>query len=211
VPVEFSIVIFAVIAAVVLFQLYNVLGKKVGRQPEDGSKVPVLAKAPATPEPVAKLPAVDAAALAAAASLRARDPGFDPAKFIEGARQAYETIVRSYHAGDRAALKPLLSPTVLESFEAGITARETRGEREEVEFLQGPRADLEIASAEGDKAVAKVRFLAELRSKVFPADMEAVAEPRVEERRTAEHWTFERSLGTTDPNWVLARVEPASA
>ena len=210
-PVEFSIVIFAVIAAVVLFQLYNVLGKKVGRQPEDGSKVPVLAKAPATAEPVAKLPAVDAAALAAAASLRARDPGFDPGKFIEGARQAYETIVRSYHAGDRAALKPLLSPTVLESFEAGITARETRGEREEVEFLQGPRADLEIASAEGDKAVAKVRFLAELRSKVFPADMEAVAEPRVEERRTAEHWTFERSLGATDPNWVLARVEPASA
>ncbi len=128
-----------------------------------------------------------------------------------GARQAYETIVRSYHAGDRAALKPLLSPTVLESFEAGITARETRGEREEVEFLQGPRADLEIASAEGDKAVAKVRFLAELRSKVFPADMEATSEPRVEERRTAEHWTFERSLGATDPNWVLARVEPASA
>ena len=36
-------------------------------------------------------------------------------------------------------------------------------------------------------------------------------EPLVEERRTAEHWTFERTLGATDPNWVLARVEPANA
>jgi predicted lipid-binding transport protein (Tim44 family) len=215
VPVEFSIVIFAVIAAIVLFQLYNVLGKKVGRQPEDGAKASVLPAGTVVPEPAARAPGLDAATLAAAASLRARDPAFDPAKFIEGARQAYETIVRGYAAGDRAALKPLLTPTVLESFEAGITARETRGETEQVEFLQPPRADLELASAEGDRAVAKVRFLAELRSRILPPAQEATpgtqAEPRIEERRTAEHWTFERSLGASDPNWVLARVEPANA
>lgn len=214
-PVQFSIVIFAVIAAIVLFQLYNVLGKKVGRQPEDGAKAPLLPNAAATPDAAPRTPGLDAATLAAAASLRARDPAFDPAKFIEGARQAYETIVRGYAAGDRAALKPLLTPTVLESFEVGITARETRGETEQVEFLHPPRADLELASAEGDRAVAKVRFLAELRSRILPAAEEATpgatAEPRIEERRTAEHWTFERSLGASDPNWVLARVEPANA
>ena len=212
-PVQFQLVIFAVIAAIVLFQLYNVLGKKVGRQPQEDAKAPVL---PATtPEGQPKVPALDAAVLAAAASLRARDPAFDPAKFIEGARQAYETIVRGYASGDRAALKPLLTPTVLASFETGIAARETRGETEQVEFLHPPRADLEVASAEGDRAVAKVRFLAEIRSKILPPEAEATpgapAEPRIEERRTAEHWTFERTLGAADPNWVLARVEPASA
>ena len=101
------------------------------------------------------------------------------------------------------------------SFEAGIAARETRGETESVEFLFPPRADLEGATAEGDKAVAKVRFLAELRSRVTKASGETsdatTGEPLVEERRTAEHWTFERTLGATDPNWVLARVEPANA
>ncbi|MBU1347179.1 MAG: TIM44-related membrane protein TimA [Alphaproteobacteria bacterium] len=212
-PVQFSIVIFAVIAAIVLFQLYNVLGKKVGRQPQEDAKAPAL---PAEGgEPVVKTLGLDAATLAAAASLRARDPAFDPAKFIEGARQAYETIVRGYAAGDRAALKPLLTPAVLDSFETGIAARETRGETEQVEFLHPPRADLELASAEGDRAVAKVRFLSEIRSRILPPEAEATpgapAEPRIEERRTAEHWTFERSLGATDPNWVLARVEPASA
>lgn len=210
-PVQFQIVIFAVIAALVLFQLYNVLGKRVGRQPQEDAQVAV----PPPQAEAAKVPALDAAALASISSLKARDPAFDPARFLEGARQAYETIVRGYAAGDRAALRPLLTPVVMESFEAGIAAREQRGETEAVEFLFPPRADLEGAVAEGDKAVAKVRFLAELRSRVTKASGEtadsATGEPMIEERRTAEHWTFERALGASDPNWVLARVEPATA
>jgi predicted lipid-binding transport protein (Tim44 family) len=210
-PVQFQIVIFAVIAALVLFQLYNVLGKKVGRQPQEDARA---ALSPPTPE-VVKVSPADAAIQASIAGLKARDPAFDPARFVEGARQAYETIVRGDASGDRAALKPLLTPAVMDSFEAGITVRETRGETETVEFLFPPRADLEGATAEGDRAVAKVRFLAELRSRVTKASGEtadsATGEPLVEERRTAEHWTFERTLGAADPNWVLARVEPASA
>jgi predicted lipid-binding transport protein (Tim44 family) len=212
VPVQFQIVIFAVIAAFVLFQLYNVLGKRVGRQPQEDAKTPAL---PAGENAPPSRPAVDAMTLAAISGLRARDPAFDPARFLEGSRQAYETIVRGYAAGDRAALKPLLAPAVMESFETGIVARESRGETEQVEFLHAPRADLESATVEGDRAVAKVRFLAELRSRILPAGAEAVAvpgaDPRIEDRRTAEHWTFERTLGAADPNWVLARVEPANA
>jgi len=206
-PAQFQIVIFAIIAAVVLFQLYNVLGRRVGRQPSDNKPAPL----PAGEAPALQRPAVDPMTLAAIAGLKARDPAFDPTKFIEGARQAYETIVRGYAAGDRTALTPLLAPAVMTSFEVGIVARETRGETEQVEFLHAPRADLESATAEGDRAIAKVRFLAELRSRIIPAGGEDAAEPRIEERRTAEHWTFERVLGASDPNWVLARVEPANA
>lgn len=206
-PSQFSIVVFAVIAAFVLFQLYNVLGKKVGRQPQDDAKAPLPAGvgAAATPEGQ-KTPGLDAATLSAVAGLKARDPSFDPARFLEGARQAYETIVRGYASGDREALKPLLSPAVMASFEAGMAAREGRGETEQVEFVHPPRADLELATAEGERAVAKVRFLAELRNRLTKNETETV-----DERRTAEHWTFERALNASDPNWVLARVEPASA
>lgn len=207
-PVQLQIVVFAVIAAVVLFMLYNVLGKKVGRQPEEDARAQPAAAAPS--EAAAGRPGVlDAVTLASVAGLKARDPNFDPLRFLEGARQAHETIVRAYAAGDRETLKPLLTPTVMESFEAGIAAREARGETEIAEFLHPARADLEQASAEENRATAKVRFLAELRNRIRSVD--SAAEEQVEERRVAELWTFERTLGASDPNWVLARTEPAAA
>lgn len=212
-PVQIQIVIFAVIAAFVLFQLYNVLGKKVGRQPEDDARakaaVPAAAAARAEPAAPGRPNVLDAVTLASIAGLKARDPNFDPVRFLEGARQAHETIVRAYASGDRETLKPLLTPAVMASFEAGIAARETRGETETTEFLHPARADLEMATAEGDRATAKVRFLAELRNRIRSAD--SAAEEQVEERRVAELWTFERTLGASDPNWVLARTEPAAA
>ena len=210
VPVQVQIVIFAVIAAIVLFQLYNVLGKKVGRQPEDDARAQPPAQTQAPAEGGAgRATTLDAVTLASIAGLRARDPNFDPVRFLEGARQAHETIVRAYAAGDRETLKPLLTPRVMASFEDGIAAREARGETEEAEFLHPARADLELATAEDNRAVAKVRFLAELRNRVKSAD--PAAEPQVEDRRVAEVWTFERTLGASDPNWLLARTEPAAA
>ena len=208
-PAEIQIAIFAVIAAFVLFQLYNVLGKKVGRQPEDDARAKP-ATITATTEASAGRPNVlDAVTLASIAGLKTRDPNFDPSRFLEGARQAHETIVRAYAAGDRETLKPLLTPSVMASFENGIAAREARGETEVAEFLHPARADLESATAEDNRAVTKVRFLAELRNRIRSAD-EAAAE-QVEERRVAELWTFERTLGASDPNWVLARTEAAAA
>jgi predicted lipid-binding transport protein (Tim44 family) len=211
VPVQVQVVIFAVIAAFVLFQLYNVLGKKVGRQPEDDARArPAPAPAPTgEPQAAGRPNVLDAVTLASIAGLKARDPAFDPVRFLEGARQAHETIVRAYASGDRETLKPLLTPRVMESFEGGIAAREARGETETAEFVHPARADLELATAEENRAVARVRFLAELRNRVKPAD--PAAEEQVEERRVAEIWTFERQLGASDPNWVLARTEPATA
>ena len=206
-PVTFQIVIFAVIAAVLLFQLYNVLGKKVGRQPEDNPKPMAVPAALGGAAEAPKGPVVDPALTAAIAGLKARDPNFDPQRFLEGARQAYETIVSAYAKGDREALRPLLTDKVMGSFEAGIAAREARGDAESAELVHPPRADLELATAEGDRALAKVRFLAEVRGSLTPSGGETVTE----ERRTAEIWTFERRLGASDPNWALARVEPATA
>ncbi len=209
VPDQVLIVISAVIAAIVLFQLYNMLGKKVGRQPEEDARAQPAAAVPAADAAPGRPNALDAVTLASIAGLRARDPNFDPVRFLDGARQAHETIVRAYASGDRETLKPLLTPHVMASFEGGIAAREARGETEEAEFLHPARADLEMANAEENRAVAKVRFLAELRNRVKPADPSA--EEQVEERRVAEVWTFERTLGASDPNWLLARTEPATA
>jgi predicted lipid-binding transport protein (Tim44 family) len=197
-----ELIIFAALAAVVLYQLYSVLGRRVGRQPQDLA-VPAPAQTAAKPEP--EIPD-DGVALQGLAALKSRDPSFNVDHFLNGAKSAYETIVRAFAAGDRETLAKLLSPGVLADFEAVIDAREAEERSETVEFLARPRTDLEKTELTGDIAHVSVRFLAEFRSRSKGPEGEAV-----DDRRTAELWTFERSLTSKNPNWTLVRVDPAEA
>ena len=197
-----TLIILAVLAGAVLYQLYAVLGRKVGRQPEDEA-IEAAAKAPIPADRAEDEPPV---VLTGMAALRARDPGFDLAKFLAGARAAYEMIVVAFAERDRETLQGLLSPKVMGAFEGVMAERAAKGETETVEFLHPPRGDLEDVTVDGDLVRIRVRFLAELRSTSQTAEGEAV-----DDRRTAEVWTFERNLTSRDPNWVLVRVDAAEA
>lgn len=200
-----ELIIFAGLAAIVLYQLYSVLGRRVGRQPED---TPAAGGRP-TPAPApdrAPELADDGVALTGLAAVRAVDPSFDPSQFLGGAKSAYEMVVRAFAAGDRDTLKNLLSPEVMSSFDAAIAQREAEGRSEKVEFLHAPRADMEKADVDGAVARITVRFLAEFRSRSKGPEGEAV-----DDRRTAELWTFERNLKSRDPNWTLVHVDAAEA
>ena len=199
-----ELIIFAIVAAVILYQLYAVLGRRVGRQPEDNPEQ--ARRTPAVDKGGAALLPADSPVLGGVAAIRAKDAGFDLDKFLTGAKSAFQTIVQAYAASDRETLLPLLAPEVSAAFEAGMTQRAAEGRTETVEFLQPPRADLEDAAVESELARIKVRFLAEFRSRSKGPEGEAV-----DDRRTAEVWTFERVLASRDPNWVLARVEAAEA
>ncbi|HYE42312.1 MAG TPA: TIM44-related membrane protein TimA [Caulobacteraceae bacterium] len=206
-PPLMLIIVVAIGAAAVLFMLYQTLGKRVGRQPGDAG-TDLDKYRPRDPSaPKAERPAVELGeAATGAAAIRQRDPNFEPTEFLEGARTAYTTIVRAFSAGDRDALRPLLAAPVMSSFEAVIAQRESEGRSESVEFLHPPRADLDQLELEGNTARARVRFLGELRTRSKGPEGEAV-----DDRRTAEIWTFERDVTSSDPNWSLARVEAAEA
>lgn len=200
------LVIFAVFTAVVLYQLYAVLGRRIGRQPEDGPARPERVAAPGEPAPALEAVEPEGATPTGLLAIRGRDPNFEVGRFLDGARQAYEMIVIAFAAGDRATLANLLSPGVAESFNEVIDAREAEGRTEKVEFLHAPRADLDHIEVEGDLARVVVRFLGEFRSRTKGPEGEAV-----DDRRTAELWTFERNLKSRDPNWTLVHVDTAEA
>jgi predicted lipid-binding transport protein (Tim44 family) len=201
-----ELIIFAGLAAVVLYQLYAVLGRRVGRQPEDAAKVEAKAT-PARPSDQPTTTVDDGVSLTGLAAVKAIDPSFDVSHFLGGAKQAYEMTVKAFAAGDRPTLRNLLAPQVMASFDTAIAEREEQGITETVEFLHPPRADLEKAEVVGDDlARVSVRFLAEFRSRSKGPEGEAV-----DDRRTAELWTFERNLKSRDPNWLLTHVDAAEA
>jgi predicted lipid-binding transport protein (Tim44 family) len=202
-----ELIIFAGLAAIVLYQLYSVLGRRVGRQPGEQPTTEATAAQVRAPDRPPESADDDGVALSGLAAVKAKDPAFDVSRFLNGAKSAYEMIVKSFAAGDRATLRNLLAPGVMASFDTAIAARETEGRTEVVEFLHAPRADFEKADVVGDDlARVTVRFLAEFRSRTKGPEGEGV-----DDRRTAELWTFERHLKSRDPNWTLVHVDAAEA
>ena len=201
-----ELIIFAGLAAIVLYQLYSVLGRRVGRQPEDAPATAEARPGARATERVLE-PPEEGVTLSGLAAVKSRDPAFDVGHFLTGSKSAYQMVVKAFAEGDRAALKNLLAPGVMASFAAAIAQRESEGRTETVEFLHSPRADLEKAElAAGDLARMTVRFLAEFRSRTKGPEGEGV-----DDRRTAELWTFERNLKSRDPNWMLIHVDAAEA
>ena len=198
-----ELIIFAGLAVVVLYQLYTVLGRRVGRQPDEQAAA-AAAVTGREPERIAE-PADDGVELTGLAAVKAIDPGFDLSRFLNGSKAAYEMIVKAFAEGDKTTLGNLLAPAVLMGFASAIDQRVTDGRTEVVEFTQAPRADLDRADVDDvDRARLTVRFLAEFRSRTKGPEGEGI-----DDRRTAELWTFERRLKNRDPNWLLVRVDAA--
>ena len=188
-------VVLAAVACIVLARLYMVLGRRTGAdrpsapapQPAQGD----LREATKARAPLEALPA--GAPAGGLNDLLRADPGFDPGRFLTGAKAAYELIVTAFAKGDKEALRPLLTPRVFDAYAKAIDDRAVRRESGS-DFVRLKTAELEDIALEGEMARVTVRFEAEL------------AEGAHGLRDTKEKWTFERDVRSPDPNWRLSRV-----
>lgn len=135
------------------------------------------------------------------------DPSFDPVKFLDGSKMAYEMIVMSFADGDRKTLKTLLSREVFDGFVTAITDRESRGEKVQSSFVGINKAEIIGAEMKGSEAHVTVRIVSELISAtvdkdgaVIDGDKESVAEVK-------DVWTYSRDTRSKDPNWKLVATE----
>lgn len=139
--------------------------------------------------------------------IAAIDRAFDAQAFLSGARIAYEMIVNAFARGDRASLQPLLDGNVMKSFEGVIAGREERGETIEQNFIGITDAKLEGASLDGKRARLTVKFRSELTSCTKNRDGVVIEGDPVTIRHVTDIWSFERDLGTSNPNWRLVATD----
>lgn len=171
-----GLLIAAMIAGVICFRLYTVLGRRTGHEPPPQA-VPAPRPA-ALPQPPQDAPPSSNGLL----DIQLADRNFDTPKFLVGAREAYARIVTAFAGGDRAVLRPLLSPDVFAAFDAGITARTAPA----AAFVKLQDARIAGAALHGRAAEITVAFAAEFASGTV-----------------TDVWTFERNLDSADPNWLL--------
>lgn len=191
------LLVAAAVAAVALARLFMVLGRKSGTEvpalPPTGQGT-LLGAAPAPlPLPPA---ALDAPGLF---DVQVADKNFDAEKFLGGARSAYGLIVTAFEKGDTGALKPLVSPDVLDGFAAAIMARGATPQR--FHFAAVKDADIDHAVVTDGVMEITVRFDATFET------VEAVGAPH----EITDRWTFSRAAGSSDPNWTLVATSGEAA
>ncbi|HMB12881.1 MAG TPA: Tim44/TimA family putative adaptor protein [Roseovarius sp.] len=147
----------------------------------------------------------DSDAAAALADMKRIEPDFNVTGFLQGARGAYEMILMAFERGKLDEVMPFMDRDVYEAFAQVVDDREKQGLSIEAEFL-GVR-DLALVDArfnsETKSAEIDVRCVGELISIVRDAEGEIVEGAPGQSKRQKDIWTYERVMGSDDPNWRL--------
>lgn len=141
----------------------------------------------------------------ALAAMKGVDSNFNVADFLTGARGAYEMILMAFQRGDLATVKPFVAPEVYDAFAAVIAQREAEGIKVEATFVG--INDLALKEAEFDRttreAEVSVRFGGEFTEVVRDRTGSIIEGNSTAIKRQRDVWTFARTMGSTDPNWIL--------
>lgn len=213
-----EIVIFAMIAAFLVYRLRSVLGRRTGEERQRPNPFTVQ---PGRPDNVVTLPDRGRArpdvapadpdepmSLAASlAQIKSADPSFDEKHFLQGARAAFQMIVEAFARGDTAALRPLLSDEVYDNFARAIRERQAAGQTLETRIDQIREADVVDARLEGGRnAVVTVKLVSDQMNVVRDRNGAVVDGDPNAAFEAVDVWTFARNIRARDPNWALVET-----
>lgn len=206
------IVAVAMVAGVILFRLYTVLGRRTGNERERLSRFDTANKAA---DSVVALPdrnrlRGDATAARplddieqAMMDIKLADRTFETEHFVNGAKKAHELIVTAYAKGDRETLRPLLSDEVFDAFDHAIKDRQSRGETVKFTLVGYKDAKISHASLKGRTAEITLNFVVQFISSTSNASGAVIEGDPAAVRDVTDVWTFSRDLRGSDPNWTL--------
>lgn len=233
-------IIFALLAAFVVWKLRSVLGTRsgtekppynpftsrapgsLGPRPGDPAREPAdrVITLPGAVEPPAgtldkpkgwkPYAEPDSEAWAGLDSIAAADPSFAIEPFVTGAKTAYEMIITAFAEGKRDVLRGLLAPSVYESFSTALGEREKRGEKVSTTFVSIDKVAVAGAWLRGKSAEIKLHFTSQMITATRNSSGEVIDGNADRVVQVDDIWTFIRDTSSRDPNWKLAATESAA-
>jgi predicted lipid-binding transport protein (Tim44 family) len=196
-----EIVLLAMLAAFIGLRLVSVLGKRTGHERAVGDAFRPGAADVTTPSQrstVKQISAVtvpngtDGTLAPALQTMVDADPGFNPERFVGGARAAYGMVLSAFWSSDSRALEGLVSDELGENFASAIGERD--GARLANSLVGIDSVSITNAEMIGQMAEVTVRF----NARVTIAGTATT---------TVDVWTFSRHIGSREPAWLLIATD----
>ncbi len=205
-----SILFWAILAGIVLWRLYSVLGQRTGHfndlppTQDIPEEEPHVVRAASETPPEAHLSNAEAEMIK---TLKVLDPGFDIHDFREGAAYAFEMILHAVAKGDLETLKNLLSTELYAEFADDIKRRQEQGEVLEVTLVRLDPVEFLHIETKGSVAHITLRIVSEQVHVVKDQKGQIIEGGQQQSVQVEDIWTFERDTRSSDPNWRLIKAE----
>ena len=187
----FDIIIFAAIAAFIIYRLRSVLGKRTGFQKQTSNKTTnrkededktTTQKIPSLLDNQTKLE-----------NVYKKVSSFDHKQFLEGAKKAFEIIITAFNNGDKKTLKNLVSKNVYEAFEKAI---DENNNNPSAQFYSLIIDNIENASVQNNMISISINFISE---QMLNDDEGKII-------KNKDTWTFEKPVNSSSPIWILTQT-----
>ncbi|MFV0431752.1 MAG: Tim44/TimA family putative adaptor protein [Alphaproteobacteria bacterium] len=142
----------------------------------------------------------------AIATIKESEPKFSLKGFLKGAEAAFSEIVEAFASGNRELLKRRVGDAVFKTFDQSITVRQQQNETLEVQIKDFKIVDIIRAKIEDGFAKVKVKFVTHQIALLKDAQGQVIHGTEDVPQEHRDIWTFERKIGSTNPNWVLVHT-----
>ncbi len=134
----------------------------------------------------------------------ARDnPKFDLSHFVQGAESAFGMIVEAFAAEDIETLENLLAPEVYQAFATAIEDRIGRGEKIDTTIKDVEKIDIIEVHIKNDHIFITVRFSAREICVIRDKDDNILSGDPDKTTMMVDVWVFGRELEASGPEWYL--------
>mgnify|MGYP001439897297 FL=1 len=182
----FDIIVFAGIAAFLIYRLRNVLGKRSGFE-----------KKISKPQPKEK----ETNSLKTIPQLKDNENklskayevlvDFDHKKFLEGAKFAFETIINAFNNSDKKTLKNLLTKDVFLTFENAIEEKKNNPNYQFYSIVVDEVTDVSVIDS-------LINITLKITSEQFKDNDESTISKK------QDTWTFQKKINSNSPIWLLS-------
>ena len=182
----FDIIIFAGVAAFLIYRLRNVLGKRSGFE-----------KKISKPQPREK----ETNSLKTIPQLKDNENklskayedlvDFDHKKFLEGAKFAFETIINAFNNSDKKTLKNLLTKDVFLIFENAIEEKKNNPNYQFYSIVVDEVTDVSVMDS-------LINITLKITSEQFKDNDESTISKK------QDTWTFQKKINSNSPIWLLS-------
>lgn len=128
---------------------------------------------------------------------------FDLNQFVSGAEYAFPMIIEAFAEGDRDTLENLLEPQVFKAFDNAISEREKRGETVITEVKSVEKIDIQEAYVKDDKFYLTTRFVAKEICVIKDKEGAVISGDPDQQTEMNDIWVFTKNVDSDGPEWHL--------